>query len=124
MKVYLPVKLFVSFAFIFVLTNASYSQTLNSLYLETSEKIVRTALIDQIGYKMLGELCEIGPRLSGSEQSMKAILWAKKKMEDLGFDKVWLQPVMVPKWDRGNIESAKIVKSKIFNPNLSLGNNF
>jgi hypothetical protein len=52
--------------------------------------------------------------LSGSENSVKAIMWAKKKMEEDGFDKVWLQPVMVPHWVRGKVEQAEIVKSKLF----------
>jgi len=114
-KDYLPINLIAFIAFGFVMINSAFSQNLNSLYLETSEKIVRRALVDQIGYQMLGELCEIGPRLSGSDQSIKAIHWAKKKMEYLGFDKVWLQPAMVPKWIRGDFESARIVNSKTLN---------
>ncbi|MBK9099101.1 MAG: M20/M25/M40 family metallo-hydrolase [bacterium] len=63
------------------------------------------------GYSYLRELCEIGPRLSGSEKSMKAINWAYEKMKSLGFDNVWLQPVMVPHWERGDVESCKIIDS-------------
>jgi Iap family predicted aminopeptidase len=111
---YLLLKLFLLAACALSLNVNANSQTLNQKYSDISDKIVRTALSDQKGYKLLGELCEIGPRLSGSEESMKAIHWAKRKMEDLGFDKVWLQPVMVPKWVRGNVESAKIVKSRKF----------
>ena len=81
-------------------------------FINTADNFVRTALTERKGYKILGELCKIGPRLSGSENSLKAIKWAKQKMESLGFDKVWLQPVMVPHWVRGNIEEAKIVDSK------------
>ncbi|MBU2444315.1 MAG: M20/M25/M40 family metallo-hydrolase [Bacteroidetes bacterium] len=112
---YLFFKLFTPVALIFALIVSVHSQTLNQQYLDIAEKIVKTALIDQKGYKLLEELCEIGPRLSGSDESLQAILWAKKKMEDLGFDKVWLQPVMVPRWVRGNVGSAKIVESKKFN---------
>lgn len=112
---YLFFKLFLPVAFIFALIVSVHSQTLNQQYLDISDKIVRTALIDQKGYKLLGELCEIGPRLSGSDESLRAIYWAKKKMEDLGFDKVWLQPVVVPKWVRGDVELAMIVESKKYN---------
>ncbi len=84
-------------------------------YIKTADQFVRTALTDRKGFMILGDLCKIGPRLSGSENSIKAIHWAKAKMESLGFDKVWLQPVMVPHWIRGNIEQAKIVDSKLFN---------
>ena len=71
--------------------------------------IVETTLKERKGYEYLRELCEIGPRLSGSENSIKAINWAYEKMKSLGFDKVWLQPVMVPHWERGDIESCTIL---------------
>ena len=83
-------------------------------YVNTAKKIVQTALQDQKGYRLLGELCELGPRLSGSPTSLTAIRWAKQKMEDLGFDRVILQPVMVPRWVRGEVESATIVSSSKF----------
>ncbi len=92
----------------------SYSQNLDKDLYELSKKIVRTALLDRKGYQWLDELCKIGPRLPGSENSIKAIQWAKQKMEEADFDSVWLQPVMAPHWRRGNFEEAKIVKSKKF----------
>lgn len=78
-------------------------------YNKIAQLIVETALKERKGYKYLRELCEIGPRLSGSENSMKAIKWAYEKMKSLGFDKVWLQPVIVPHWERGETESCKIL---------------
>lgn len=78
-------------------------------YSKTAQQIVETALKERRGYEYLRELCEIGPRLSGSENSMNAINWAYEKMKSLGFDKVWLQPVMVPHWERGESESCKIL---------------
>jgi carboxypeptidase Q len=78
-------------------------------YSKTAQQIVETALKERKGYEYLRELCEIGPRLSGSENSMKAINWAYEKMKSLGFDKVWLQPVMVPHWERGEAENCKIL---------------
>ena len=74
-----------------------------------AQQIVESALREQRGYEYLRELCEFGPRLSGSENSMNAIHWAYEKMKMLGFDKVWLQPVMVPHWERGNVESCTIL---------------
>ena len=84
------------------------STTINK-YEKTAKLIVQTALREQKGYKYLEELCEFGPRLSGSENSIKAINWAYNKMKELGFEKVWLQPVMVPHWERGNVEECIIV---------------
>ena len=75
---------------------------------QVARQILDAALGEQKGYKILGELCEIGPRLSGSENSLKAIRWAKEKMHALGFDRVELQPVMVPHWVRGPIETLTI----------------
>lgn len=99
--------------FLFVPINTFSQQVDNDLY-ELSKKIVRSALIERKGYQWLEELCKIGPRLPGSENSNKAIQWAKQKMEEAGFDSVWLQPVMAPHWVRGNFEEAKILKSKRF----------
>jgi len=58
----------------------------NNNYISVVKDFVRTALTEQEGYEWLRELCEIGPRLSGSENSYKAIEWAEKKMKALGFD--------------------------------------
>lgn len=94
--------------------NAALAQVIDKKLFDLSYKIVRTALVDRKGYHWLEELCRIGPRLSGSENSLKAIYWAKDKLIQMGLDSVWLQPVMVPKWERGNLELAEIVKSKRF----------
>lgn len=37
-----------------------------------------------------------------------AVNYTKSELEKIGLDKVWLQPVMVPKWIRGNPEFAYI----------------
>ena len=58
--------------------------------------------------KNLKELTSIGPRMSGSAQAEKAVEWVKKKMESYGFDRIRLQAVEVPKWERGNHEQATI----------------
>lgn len=53
-------------------------------------------------YEDLRELCkDIGHRLSGSPQSLKAVAWAQKTLKEAGADTVWTQPVMVPVWERG-----------------------
>ena len=55
---------------------------------------------------------KIGHRLSGSPGAARAIEWAKCELEDVA-DSVWLQPVMVPHWVRGQKEVARIKKSKV-----------
>src|SRR5437868_3310329 len=47
---------------------------------------------------------QVGGRLSGSPQAVKAVEWAKKAMYDAGADTVILQPCMVPHWVRGKKE--------------------
>ena len=99
---------------------ASYCQTeIDSLkqleYKEISEQIVSSALKERKGYEALQNLCRIGPRLSGSRNSLIAINWAKNKMIEMEFDSVWLQPVMVPHWERRTIQKAMIMNSKNFN---------
>lgn len=124
MKTLLPV-IFCSIIIFLISFSPSYTQQLlpNKLqnYNNLAVKIVRSALIDRKGYEWLKELCDIGPRLSGSEKSLKAIYWAEKKMHECGFDSVWLQPVMVPKWERGTIEKAIVSRSKrYFNKKLTI----
>ena len=61
-------------------------------------------------YYLLEDLCKnIGPRLSGSEGAERAVAWAKEVMEGYGFDRVYLQEVMVPHWERGDPEQVRIV---------------
>jgi hypothetical protein len=59
-------------------------------------------------YADLRELTSIGHRLSGSAGAAKAVEWAKRKIESYGFDRVILQPAMVPHWTRGEIELATV----------------
>lgn len=65
----------------------------------------------------------IGSRLSGSENAEKAVQYTKAQLETLGLDKVYLQEVMVPKWVRGEKESAYILdnNTKIPVPIAALG---
>lgn len=77
-------------------------------------------------YDNLRVLCkDIGHRLSGSPQAAKAVLWGQKALEQAGADKVWLQPVDVPHWVRGN-ESLYFKfpnnNEYVEVPTLSLGN--
>jgi len=59
---------------------------------------------------MLADLCTtIGHRISGSPQAARAVEWAKKQMEEHGFDNVHLEPVMVPHWVRGPVEEAYLI---------------
>ena len=59
------------------------------------------ALADDTGWKVVESLTtEVGPRLAGSEADARAVQWAVAKFKQLGFDKVWTEPVTFPKWER------------------------
>ncbi len=65
------------------------------------------ALTDGQAYEWLDYLSnQIGGRLSGSVQAQQAVEYTKGQLDSLGLDRVWLQPVMVPKWVRGLPEFA------------------
>lgn len=67
------------------------------------------ALTDGKAYDWLNYLSnQIGGRLSGSVQAQQAVEYTKEQLDSLGLDRVWLQPVMVPKWVRGTPEFAYI----------------
>ena len=70
-------------------------------------QIYDVALTDGEAYNWLNYLSnQIGGRLSGSVQAQQAVDYTKSQMDLLGLDRVWLQPVMVPKWVRGTPEFA------------------
>ena len=76
---------------------------------EMLQKIYQTALTEGQSYQWLDHLSnKIGSRLSGSLGAERAVVYTKEIMESLDFDRVFLQPVMVPKWVRGNPEFAYI----------------
>ncbi len=63
---------------------------------------LRTASLDStLSYRILESLTtEVGPRLPGSPNDKLAVEWAKKNLNALGFDKVWLEPMTFPHWRR------------------------
>ena len=79
-------------------------------YDSLTQKMIVEGMKSYPAYDMLYELSvQIGPRLSGSPGAARAVEWGKKKMEDLGFENVHLEPVMVPHWVRGNVEELVVV---------------
>jgi carboxypeptidase Q len=70
-------------------------------------------------------LCkQIGHRLTASKAAEQAVEWGRKALLEAGCDKVYLQPVMVPKWVRDNehftitLKTGTVIK---LNP-IGLGN--
>lgn len=100
-----------------------------SLFAQNSDSVIIRKIYDEAlanghAYKNLEYLCKkIGPRLSGSLNAQKSVDWTKKLMENYGFDRVYLQELMVPVWERGAKEQAYIIegKTKIPVPIVALG---
>lgn len=63
-------------------------------------------------YQKLDTLCRLAPgRLSGSAHAGKAVEYMFNTCKAYGFDTVYLQPVMVPHWVRGEKEVARFSKN-------------
>jgi len=90
--------------FVFIQVNV-FAQNADSLQIR---KIYDNVLESGEAYHWLGDLCKnVGHRLSGSENAQKAVEWAKSVLEKNKVGNVWLQPVMVPHWVRGDKEYLK-----------------
>ncbi|WP_289645563.1 M20/M25/M40 family metallo-hydrolase [Maribacter aestuarii] len=87
-----------------LLTTLVYGQSADE---QQFQKIYEAALSEGKAYDWLNYLSnQIGGRLSGSIQAQQAVDYTKLQLDSLGLDRVWLQPVMVPKWVRGTPEFA------------------
>lgn len=73
------------------------------------KKIVDEVLINGHSYNNLRKLCkDVGQRLSGSENFLKAVQLTSKMMKDAGADTVYLQECSIPHWVRGEKEKGEI----------------
>ncbi|MDZ7899048.1 MAG: M20/M25/M40 family metallo-hydrolase [Arcicella sp.] len=114
-------KLFISTITLLTTSLSAFSQDNDSTVIR---KFFNEALGKGQSYNYLRELTtKIGPRLSGSEGAKKAVNWGKKLLESGGYDRVFLQDVMVPHWVRGAKEEGYILngKTKTSVPLVALG---
>lgn len=76
---------------------------------QTAEQLRDKAMHDGTAYAIVSSLTtEIGPRLAGGPNDARARAWAIAKFKQLGFDKVYTEPVTYPQWQRRS-ESGSIV---------------
>ena len=102
MKIIPLLFLFIGFSFSSVAQSSQSAE--DSLNIRN---VYNMALLNGQAYSWLDYLSnEIGHRLSGSSGAERAVEYTKQELENLGLDRVWLQPVMVPKWVRGAKEYA------------------
>ncbi len=95
---------FLSFIFL-VPSFLSFGQS-DSTFIRT---VYNEALSHGHAYEDLRSLCkDIGARITGSAEAEMAIQWGKRKMESYNFDKVYLQEIQVPHWERGTTEAGWI----------------
>jgi carboxypeptidase Q len=98
------------------------TSALADAYREPVSKLIATATSDRFAWDRLAVLTDtFGHRLSGSAALEDAIEWAAANMKRDGFDRVWTDPVKVPKWVRGS-ESLELVSPRQHRiPMLGLG---
>lgn len=96
-----------SFILLLLVSGFTFAQKNPGTDSTTIRRFFDEALVRGKSYEDLRSLCKgIGARLSGSSQAQMAVEWGKRKMEAYGFDNIYLQPILVPHWERGNKEVA------------------
>lgn len=99
--------LLVIISLLFLVTG--YSQNRDSIMVK---KIVDDVMTSGIVYTNLRILCkQVGQRLTGSDNYLKAVKLTQKMLKDAGADTVYLQECMVPHWVRGKKEEGTIFLS-------------
>ena len=96
---------FLSLFFLWVIT--AFAQKEDSILIKriSDEVLTNGKAYDNLRYLTK----QIGGRLSGSPQMVKAEQWGLKVMNESGADKAWMQECMVPHWVRGGKDYAKAV---------------
>lgn len=92
--------------FCWLINNSQLSGKTNPTDSALFKRIYDEALLRGHSYALLGELCSMGPRLSGSDNAERAIQWAVNELKKYPFDRVDTQSVMVPRWERGETEES------------------
>ena len=87
-----------------------------------ADQLIAAALADSAAWNKIAELTDrFGHRISGSASLERAIDWIIERMKAERLDNVRGEPVMVPRWVRGQ-ESAQLVEPRSVNlPMLGLG---
>ena len=92
-------------------------------YRPIAQKLIAEAQSNDFTWRRLAEVTDTyGPRLSGSDNLEQAIDWAVETMKKDGFDNVHKEPVMVPKWVRGDESLELMAPARQKLPLLGLGN--
>lgn len=78
-----------------------------------AERLIEAALADSAAWNRLAELTDtFGPRFSGTQALEDALDWILEEMRADGLENVRGEPVMVPRWVRGE-ESATLLEPRV-----------
>ncbi|MGH7552224.1 MAG: M20/M25/M40 family metallo-hydrolase, partial [Longimicrobiales bacterium] len=87
-----------------------------------ANRLIDAALRDSAAYQRLTLLVDqFGPRFSGTENLERAIDWILAEMKSDGLANVRGEPVMVPRWVRGEESAELISPRRVRLPMLGLG---
>jgi hypothetical protein len=109
---------YASFIALLLISGVLTAQTDSSML----RKIYDEALVNGHAYENLRSLCkDIGHRLSGSESAERSVEWSENLMKSYGFDRVWLDPITVPHWERDREEKVLLLPDSTPLATLALG---
>lgn len=101
--------LVVSFGCLTPVQVSAKAPSLSEEDLNVAAELRDEALKSSKGYEIVESLTtEVGPRMAGTPGDAAAVKWGVAKLEELGFDKVWTEPVTFPTWKRG-VETAEVL---------------
>jgi hypothetical protein len=90
--------------------SSAQSQDQGRAYEQLSREILSGDLQLCNSYRILKELVTVAPhRLSGSDGAARAVAWGAAALKESGADSTWLEPVMVPHWERGDVEECQLL---------------
>lgn len=88
---------------------------------EMISSIYRNALTDSFAYQTLRYLCiNTEGRIAGSKAAEIAVNYSFEQLKSLDPDTVYLQPVLVPCWERGETEKSRIHSDILGNRELNI----
>ncbi len=91
--------------FMLLVSGIIFGQTNDSALIR---HIYNFSLTQSSCYENLRSLCkDVGHRLSGSPSAQKAVEWGYDLMLGMDLDTVYMQPIIVPRWIRGDVEKVK-----------------
>ena len=88
---------------------AQQASAIAAQYRAQADSLIRAATADSAAWLRIAEMVDrFGPRFSGTPALEQAIDWTVEQMRADGLENVHTEPVMVPRWVRGE-ESAELV---------------